>query len=81
MNSQTINPKDIPKDIDILARTIFGEARGEYDHPEGGMASLIAVGNVVMNRLQVKGRYGQSIQEVCLKPKVTPIVQTNFSSN
>ena len=55
-------------DIDTLARTIFGEARGDYDNPEGGMASLIAVGNVVMNRLKAKGRYGQSIQEICLKP-------------
>lgn len=64
MNTQTINPKE----IDILARTIFGEARGEYESPEGGIASLIAVGNVVMNRLKVNGRYGRSIQEVCLKP-------------
>jgi len=54
---------------DILARTIYGEARGEYKDFEGGIASLIAVGNVIMNRLKAKGWYGQSIEEVCLKPK------------
>jgi len=37
-------------DIDVLARTIYGEARGEYGG-QAGMASLVAVGNVVMNRL------------------------------
>ncbi len=54
---------------DILARTIYGEARGEYKDFEGGIVSLIAVGNVVMNRLKAKSWYGQSIEEVCLKPK------------
>jgi N-acetylmuramoyl-L-alanine amidase len=51
---------------DILARTIYGEARGEY--AEGGIAPLIAVGNVVMNRVRAKGRYGNSIVEVCRQP-------------
>jgi len=55
-------------DIDILARTIYGEARGEYDHPQGGLAALIAVGNVIMNRIQRGGRFGCSIAAVCLKP-------------
>lgn len=54
-------------DIDILARTIYGEARGEYGG-QAGMASLVAVGNVVMNRLIAGGRYGKTIQEVCQKP-------------
>lgn len=54
-------------DIDILARTIYGEARGEYEHVEGGISSLIAVGNVVMNRLKAKSWYGKSIQEICQK--------------
>ncbi|MEB3702096.1 Cell Wall Hydrolase [Candidatus Bealeia paramacronuclearis] len=56
------------KDIDILARTIYGEARCEYNHPQGGLGSLIAVGNVVMNRLNAKRRFGNSIEDVCLKP-------------
>lgn len=54
------------EDIDILGRTIYGEARGEYQ--SGGVASLIAVGNVVMNRLKAESWYGSTIQEVCLKP-------------
>jgi N-acetylmuramoyl-L-alanine amidase len=54
--------------IDILARTIYGEARGEYDRLDGGLACLIAVGNVVMNRLNTPRQYGQTIQEVCHKP-------------
>ncbi len=57
-----------PEGIDVLARTIYGEARGEYEHVEGGISALIAVGNVVMNRLKVQSWYGKSIQEVCQKP-------------
>jgi len=55
-------------DIDILARTIYGEARGEYACLEGGLASLIAIGNVVMNRLEVHQFYGNTIREICHKP-------------
>ncbi len=53
-------------DLDIFARTLYGEARGEY--ALNGPAALMAVGNVVMNRLQ-KGKYGNSLTEVCLKPR------------
>lgn len=54
-------------EIDVLARTIFGEARGE---PVEGME---AVANVVLNRVQIaqkKGRYwwGNNIIGVCQKP-------------
>lgn len=56
------------EDIDILARTIYGEARGEYQRSQGGLAALIAVANVVHNRVQHKTWYGQTIREVCLKP-------------
>lgn len=53
--------------IDILAKTIFGEARGE---PLSGQE---AVASVIMNRVSIsqkKGRYwwGNSIAEVCQKP-------------
>jgi len=53
--------------IDVLARTIFGEARGE---PIKGME---AVANVVVNRArisEIKGRYwwGNGIIGVCQKP-------------
>lgn len=61
-----MNPSQ--EDLNILAKTIYGEARGEYGHPAGGMTALIAIGNVVMNRWKEKGRYGKSVKEVCLKP-------------
>lgn len=51
----------------ILAKTIYGEARGEYEALEGGLSSLIAIGNVVINRLNGRG-FGRSVKEVCLKP-------------
>lgn len=53
-------------DIDIFARTLYGEARGEYRRH--GPAALIAVANVIMNRFK-RGKYGKTITEVCLKPK------------
>lgn len=56
------------RDIQILARTVYGEARGEYGHQQGGLSSLLAVANVVMNRLQQKTWYGRTIIEVCQKP-------------
>jgi cell wall hydrolase len=55
------------QDIDILARTIYGEARGEFHHEDGGINSFIAVANVVMNRLKYPSRYGQSVHKVCQK--------------
>ena len=56
------------RDIDIMARTIYGEARGEYHHINGGLAALIAVGNVIKNRLEAKTWFGKTISEVCQKP-------------
>ena len=55
-------------DQEILARTIYGEARGEYKLANGGMASLVAVGNVVMNRLHAQSWFGQTVMQVCKKP-------------
>lgn len=54
-------------EIDMLARTIFGEARGE---PVEGME---AVASVVLNRVKIakaRGRYwwGNNIISVCQKP-------------
>ncbi|MDR0942105.1 MAG: cell wall hydrolase [Holosporales bacterium] len=54
------------RDIEIMAKTIYGEARGEYSCKNGGLKSLIAVGNVIMNRSKSSG---DSITAVCLKPK------------
>lgn len=49
--------------VDILARTLWGEARGE------GKVGMQAVANVVMNRVAKPGWWGQGIISVCLKPK------------
>lgn len=54
-------------DLDILARTIYGEARGELKHPNGGMKSLQAVAWVVKNRSALK-QYDPSIHNVCTQP-------------
>lgn len=55
-------------DLDILARTLYGEGRGEYNKSDGGLAALIAIGNVIMNRVQIGGWFGKTIAEVCQKP-------------
>ena len=55
------------QDIDIMAKTIFGEARGEYSSQHSGISGLIAVANVIMNRLNAGG-FGESIAGVCQKP-------------
>jgi N-acetylmuramoyl-L-alanine amidase len=55
------------EEIITLADTVYGEARGEYERKDGGLASLIAVANVVINRVLAQSVYGKSIQEVCLK--------------
>ncbi len=57
------------EDKDTLARTIYGEARGEYPRKDGGLASLIAVANVILNRSKNnKRRFGRTVRDVCLKP-------------
>lgn len=61
------NSQQQAKAEDILARTLYGEARGEA--PKG----IMAVGAVVMNRVrfaQERGRYwwGNTVVEVCLRP-------------
>ncbi len=60
-NGEGTQPKD---QIDILARTLWGEARGE---PEKG---IIAIAWVVLNRLRMRPlQFGTSIAGVCQKPK------------
>ena len=63
-----MNTIETMNDIEILARTIYGEARGEYGRVDGGLAALIAVGNVIVNRAQHQTWFGRSIRDVCLKP-------------
>lgn len=45
----------------ILAKTIWGEARGE------GRAGMEAVASVIMNRTLLGGWWGDEVIEVCLK--------------
>jgi spore germination cell wall hydrolase CwlJ-like protein len=55
------------KDMDITARTLYGEARGEYPKVDGGLSALIAVANVIHNRF-LQGGFGKTHSEVCRKP-------------
>ena len=55
---------DMTQDQDVyLAKTIWGEARGE------GLRGMQAVANVVMNRVNAASWYGASIKDVVLKPQ------------
>jgi len=49
-------------EIDVLARTLWGEARGE------GNIGMQAVANVIMNRVAIGGWWGDSIVTVSQKP-------------
>ena len=49
-------------DVDILARTIWGEARGE------GSSGMTAVANVIMNRVRHPRWWGHDIENVCRTP-------------
>lgn len=53
---------DKEKEIDVLARTIWGEARGE------GTRGMQAVANVIMNRVNALSWFGNTIEGVCKKP-------------
>ncbi|MGE5476164.1 MAG: cell wall hydrolase [Bacteroidales bacterium] len=49
-------------DVDVVARTLWGEARGE------GYDGMVAVANVIMNRARRGGWWGNTPREVCQKP-------------
>lgn len=65
-------------DEEIFARTLFGEARGEcvymltdrdgIDLTDDRFAGLVAVGQVILNRVRLQNWYGKTIRDVCLKP-------------
>ena len=55
-------------DIEVLAKTMWGEARGEVQSV--GDRALAAVAHVAKNRLTVKpSYYGGNLTAVCLKPR------------
>ena len=49
-------------DIETLARTIWGEARGE------GKEGMTAVASVIMNRVHRGGWFGKTVTSVCKMP-------------
>jgi hypothetical protein len=49
-------------DKQLMALTIYGEARGESEEGK------IAVGSVILERVDLQGWMGKTLQEVCLKP-------------
>ncbi len=48
---------------DVLARTVWGEARGE------GVAGMAAVAMVVINRAKKPGWWGRGIEEICRRKR------------
>lgn len=53
---------DKEREIDLTARTLWGEARGE------GIRGMQAVANVITNRVNAGKWYGRTYEEVVLKP-------------
>ena len=47
--------------VDIMARLIWGEAEGE------GAIGMQAVGNVIMNRVDAKSKYGADAQDIIME--------------
>ena len=63
------------RDIDVLARTIYGEARGE------SISGMEAVASVVLNRVAFSKRrrrywWGNTITEVCRKPQLVFLLES-----
>lgn len=69
LNNENVIKRNISSNCDsdvcVLAQTIYGEARGELSDVCAGLASLIAVGNVVINRMKHRK---QSAVQICLQP-------------
>lgn len=53
--------KATARDVDVMARTIYGEARGQHYNGQ------LAVGYVILNRVALKGWMGKTIAGVCQK--------------
>ncbi|WP_298374408.1 cell wall hydrolase [Azospirillum sp.] len=56
-----IDPGTLPP-REIIARTLWGEARGE------GIAGMAAVAGVIANRVRSPRWWGKTVSTVCLKP-------------
>jgi len=64
MTTTTVGSLLRPVDLDMLARTLWGEARGESE------LGQIAVAWVIRNRAEDPGKdwWGDTVADVCLKP-------------
>lgn len=58
----SVVPRVDARDLDTLARTLWGEARGE------GSTGMQGVANVIMNRYKQRPRYGATVHEICIRP-------------
>ena len=61
-SAQPVAPPTADAASDILARTLWGEARGE------GWAGMQAVAHVVYNRVAARSWWGRDVVAVCRKP-------------
>jgi len=61
--SNNQNDEENSNTVDTLARTLWGEARGESKEGREAIAS------VIHNRLKKPSRFGKNIEGVCRKPK------------
>ncbi|MGD1880007.1 MAG: cell wall hydrolase [Kiloniellaceae bacterium] len=60
--SSSFDPSRASQEVDIVARTIWAEARGD------GARGMQAVANVIMNRANHPGWWGTDPISVCMKP-------------
>ncbi|HEX7005577.1 MAG TPA: cell wall hydrolase [Alphaproteobacteria bacterium] len=51
----------LDRDVEVAARTLYGEARGQP------LEGIVAVANVIVNRWR-RGGYGATPADVCLRP-------------
>ena len=56
------------EDVLTLARTLYGEARGEFDKEDKGDMPVEAVANVIVNRAAKKFGGRSTVRGVCLHP-------------
>ena len=54
--------REVPPALDVMARTIYGEARGE------SFQGKVEVAHTILNRVEIGGWWGDTIIKVCLKP-------------
>ncbi|MEK8033816.1 cell wall hydrolase [Ideonella sp. DXS29W] len=59
-----VAPGSAPSDVVTLARTMWGEARGEI----GAIDGMCAVAHVVLNRVKRQTYWGRTVAGVCQKP-------------